>query len=233
MHYYLNDRLMTLARDERTLICYPHAQRTGGRTIRKNVFARVYGEARVYNRHYTDGAKPWHRLSERDLEGYRAWTDLSDYRDIGLRRPAVWLAVLRHPVYRAASLYHYVKDKEGHRDRDIANRSSMEDFYREASRGNPKYYRNVQTMRVCGRADAKLALDVIGRHYAGVGFTESLTPFIGALGEAMGWPTLDIKAHETDAERYDAQVTPAFRDLVLEENREDMLLFERVAAGMS
>jgi hypothetical protein len=231
MRVLLNDRLLEVARDEGTLLCYPHAQRTGGRTIRKNVFAKVFGESRVYNRHYTKDAKPWGRLKESDLAPCRAWTDLSDYRDIRLKRPCAWLAVLRHPVYRAASLYHYVRGKEGHPNRELANRTGMEDFYREASRGNPKYYRNVQTMRVCGRADARAALDLIKREYLGVGFTNSLAQFVGELGEAMGWPVLNIATKEPDEVLYGESITQSFRNIVLEENREDLILFERVAAG--
>lgn len=231
MGFFLNNRLLAQARDDAALLAYPHAQRTGGRTVRKNVFAHIYGEALVYNRHYLPGAKPWKSLSDKDLRGYCAWTDLSNYRDIGLKRPCLWLAVLRHPLYRAASLYYYVQQKEGHPDQEIAKRTNMEDFYREASGGNPKYYRNMQCMRVCGRADAHTALDLIKAKYLGVGFTNDLSSFVAALGSALGWPAIELKTMEADEKRYDEAITPRFRDMVLEENAADLALFEAVSKG--
>jgi len=231
LNFFLNDRLLPLARDETALIAYPHAQRTGGGTMRKSVFVQVYGEEHVYNRHYVPDGKPWEKLTDKQLRGYRAWTDISNYHDIGLTRPCLWLAVLRHPLYRAASLYYYVQRKEGHRDQELAKHTSMEDFYRQASKGNPKYYRNVQCMRVCGRADARRARELIKAKYLGVGFTNHLSDFVDALGGAFGWPAITLKTRDPDERRYEQTITPRFRDMVLDENREDLLLFERALAG--
>ena len=228
---FINETLRPLASRDDALIVYPHAQRTGGVTLRRRVLAQVYGEKQVYSPHYVQNAKDWDELSESDLDGYRAYVDIFNYSDKGFRRPCLFIASLRHPLYRAISIYFYVKRKEGHSQRDLANRTTMEEFYRQASDEKPKYHRNVQCMRICGRADAQYAHALIRKTYIGVGTVNAMADFVRALGAVFGWPDIPLKAVAPDAERYDQLVTPAYRDIVLDENQEDLKLFELLTSG--
>lgn len=228
--YFINEQLVPLATKPETLVVYPHAQRTGGVTLRKRVLAVVFGEQKVYNRHYTENAKKWRNLRDADLNGYRAFTDLCDYRDIGLKRPVAFIASLRHPLYRAASIYFWVKKKDGHRHQQQALTLGLEDFYRVASGEHPEYFRNVQCMRVCGEPDAGKALQTIREKYIGAGFTNQLAEFVSALCEVFSWPPIALEGKGDDSDRYDASITPGFRDIVLEENAEDLKLFEAMGA---
>jgi hypothetical protein len=231
--FFINTPLIPLARNPHTLLVYPHTPRTGGVTMRKRVLAPMYGEDKVYNRHYTPNAAKWSRLTESELQGYRAYTDLYHTGNIGLMRPCVFIATLRHPVYRAVSLYHFVRRKTTHRHHALAMELPLEEFYPRASAHAPRYYRDLQCHRIAGRADAAHALEIIHRNYIGVGLTNDLADFVRALGAIFGWPELGIESRGRDAERYDSQVTPAFRDMVLRENEHDMILYETVANGLA
>lgn len=229
--YFLNSILVPAARDTSALIVHPHTQRTGGNTIRRKVLESVYGRSRVYNDFNVGQAKKWPDLSDADLDGFRAFTGHFDFRDNGLKRPVFPIAVLRHPVYRAVSLYHFIRKKDTHRHHALALACGMEEFYRRASAETPSYFRELQCRRICSHPDARMALEFINTRYLGVAFTEHLDQFVSALGTALEWQKITVESMPPDAERYDAEVTPSFRALVLEQNAEDLALYEAVANG--
>jgi hypothetical protein len=228
---YINERLLASATRGDALFVHPHAQRTGGKTLRDRVLAAVFGAELVYGRFSVPGAKRWPRLAESDLEGFRAISDHFDFRPRRFARPCLPIALLRHPLYRAASLHGFVRKSEGHQLRALALNHDMEEFYRLGRDALPRYFRNLQCRSVCGVDDARVALDTILGHYLGVGFTEQIGAFGNALGSALGWPTLDIPARTPDAERYNDAITPGFRTMVLEDSAEDLALFEALTNG--
>lgn len=229
--YFLNSTLVPAARDAVALIVHPHTQRTGGNTIRRRVLESVYGRSRVYNDFNVAQAKKWPDLTDTDLDGFRAFTGHFDFRDNGLKRPVFPIAVLRHPVYRAVSLYHFIAKKDTHRHHELARQCGLEEFYRRASAETPGYFRELQCRRICSHPDARMALNFINTRYLGVAFTEHLDQFVSILGAALEWPKVAADSMPPDADRYDAEVTPSFRALVLEQNAEDLALYEAVANG--
>jgi hypothetical protein len=229
--YFLNSELLPAARGGDALIVHPHTQRTGGNTIRRKVLEAVYGRSRVYNDFNVRDARKWPDLTDADLEGCRAFTGHFDFRDNGLKRPVFPVAVLRHPVYRAVSLYHFIKKKDTHRHHALALQCGMEEFYRRASAETPGYFRELQCRRICSHPDARVALELVNTRYLGVAFTEHLDQFVAALGAALEWPPVPVDSMPPDAERYDSEVTPSFRALVLEQNAEDLALYEAIANG--
>ena len=193
--------------------------------------AAAFGQGRVYSRIFVKDFKPWSKLTDNDLWGYRAYTDLSDYCDLPLSRPCLPIASLRHPLYRAVSLYHFVRRKQAHEFHELAMSGNLEEFYSIGSKRNPRYFRNVQVSRICGHADARLALDYILMKYLAVGFTNHLPDFGIVLSNILGWSGIQLDQKVVDADRYDAQITPQFRDMVLSQNEEDRLLFEAMMRG--
>jgi hypothetical protein len=224
--------MIPLARNPDALIVHPHCQRTGGGTLRK-ALATVLGQERVYSRLFLAKWKRWHKLTDADLSGYLAYTDLSNYREIGLARTCLPIALLRHPLYRAVSLYDFVARTRGHVYNHLATHSSLEDFYRIASRENPRYFRNVQTSRICGRANADLALLYIRTRYLAVGFTSNLGELVRDLSGIFNWPQIEVRSKSSEESRYDSRITPRLREMVLKQNEEDLLLFEAMAKGLS
>jgi hypothetical protein len=228
---FINDRIAASASDGDSLLFYPHAQRTGGKTIIKRMLVPILGQARVYHSNYIPEPKRWHDLTDRDMRGYAAYSSMDNFAETRITRPILPIAALRDPVYRAASLYHYIRHKADHPSRQMALSLEMEEFFHRASKEKPKYYCNVQCMRICNRADADHALEVIHSSYLAVGFTGHLQQLASALSRLLGGPQIEIAPKAPDSERYDPQITPAFREMVLECNREDMALFTAMSEG--
>ena len=231
VNFFINEHLIPVARQKNVLVVHPHAQRTGGGAFRNRVLVPVFGQDRVYAKMFLPGAKRWSRLKERDLAAYRAYTDLHNFSDIGLKRPYVCIALLRDPVYRAISLYHYAQRTPDHRHHELARRCDAEDFYRRASPRDTTWFRNVQCRRICGFGSARRAVEYIQAYYIGVGFTEHLPEFVSALSQVMGWPKPEVASRGLDAARYGTEATAGFRAMVLADNAEDQRLFEILSAG--
>lgn len=229
--FFINDKLVPLTRDGNALIVHPHAQRTGGNTIRRLVLERVYGRDSVYSRMYKPEPVIWKDITDDELIGIRAFADHFDFRENKVTRPLLPIAVLRHPLYRAVSLYHFVKRKKKHKDHALAANNDLETFYTLAAEKNPRYYCNLQCRRVCNVEDARVALETLEAQFLGVGFTENLQDFVAALGALLGWPGLEVDDAEPDAGRYEFEITPSFRARVLADNSEDLVLFETMRNG--
>jgi len=231
-NFFINAKLLPRAQDPDALILHPHTQRTGGNTMRRLVFAKVYGSEHVYSRMYRKQPPVWKRVSDAELEGVRVVCDHFDFRtNPRVTRPLLPIAVIRHPLYRTVSLYHFVRRKKTHREHALARDLDLETFYEQASAKSPRYYKNLQCRRICGIDDARMALEWVDEKFLGVGYTEQLDEFVAALGQIFGWPDLDIRAAEPDAGRYEPEITPRFRERVLADNAEDMQLYERLKKG--
>jgi hypothetical protein len=230
--FFINDRLVHVARKEDLLLVFPHAQRTGGSsTMRGVILTAAYGENRIYHRFHVPLAKRWRTITDADVHGFCVYTDMTNYHRIKLQRPYVAIALLRHPVYRAASLYRFIRNKTDHALHELATRCAIEDFYPRASDINPRYFRNLQCRRICGRTDARAALEMIRSDFLAVGFTSHLAEYARALGSLLGWPDIPLATVLPDEERYASLVTPNFREMVLKDNREDLALYEAVVSG--
>jgi hypothetical protein len=228
---FINRNLIALARREDTLIVFPHAQRTGGKAFRDSVLAAAYGKDRVYSVSRGTGSKLWRDVTAEDLKGFRVYTGASNFADLDKGRPCVFLALLRHPLYRVASLYGYCRKRTDHRLYELAARLPLEDFYREASGVYPIYLRNTQCLRICGKPSAMKARRTLEEKYLGAGLSSDLGGFAKALGDALGWPPIQVDSIAPDEERYAGLITPGFRDMVLQESAEDLKLFEALSTG--
>jgi hypothetical protein len=230
-HYFINEKLLPLARDPETLLVYPHAQRTGGRTMRSKVLVGLFGEQGVYNNHYMPETKEWYDLTDEDITGFRAYTDIFNYSEPKFLRPFVLIGTLRNPIYRAVSFYFYVRGRTKHTQHALANQTTMEEYFRQGSALKAKYHSNVQCMRICGRPDADFAIDLIRSRYVGLCLTNRIGTFVAALGERLGWPPLNIQTVAPDEDRYAKLITPEYREMVLALNTEDQKLYEALTEG--
>ena len=118
-----------------------------------------------------------------------------------LPQPAVYFTVLRDPVERVASLYHYIRSRPGHHLYDAIERQRMSvaDFVRsgisvEADNGQTRLLAGPDgrslpfgtcTTELLERARANLA-----RHFAVVGLTERFDETLLLLRDAFGWRRL-------------------------------------------
>ncbi len=229
---FINRKLVDAARRDDALIVFPHAQRTGGKALRDQVLGAAYGAERIYSASRGTGAKNWQDVSAAELAPFRVFTGPSNFADLDKGRTNIFVGLLRHPLYRAVSLYFYCRKHAHHTLNEIATRCSLQDFYAEASRVQPAYFRNTQCLRLCGSANAEKARAVIAAKYLGIGFTADVDAFGNALGAVLGWPPVHLNPAPDDTARYDALVTPKFRDRVLRESGEDLALYEGMASGL-
>lgn len=230
--YWINDALRSRISDKNLLLVHPHAQRTGGGAFRRRVFVPAFGEEQIYHRHFVPGAmdtgkpKPWHSLTATDLENYRAYSDLSNYRATDIGRPCLGVTMLRQPLYRGVSLYHFIQRQNGHRHQELAKNSSIEEFYRIAPDTHPSYYKNLQCRRICNREDANAALDMIEKNFIAIGLTEHLAEFASALCDLFGWAPVELRGADADADRYEPALTPSLREMLEKQNSQDIKLFD-------
>jgi len=228
---FINPALADLARREDTLIVFPHTQRTGGKTLRDAVLCAVYGEGRVYSASLGTGPKAWKDVTKADLDGFRVYTGPSNFADLDKGRPTVFVGLVRHPLYRAISLYRYCRKRATHPLHELAQRCSLEQFFPEAMRANAPYFCNTQCLRLCGSPNAHRAQQTILQKYAGIGFTADIGAFATALGTELGWPRIVLSSLPAEEERYDRQVSAKLREIVLAENKEDLKIYDWMAAG--
>jgi hypothetical protein len=228
---FINSALIDPALRDDSLIVFPHTQRTGGKALRDLVLCEVYGPDRVYSASRGTGDKTWQDVTGIDLAAFKVFTGPSNFADLEKGRPTVFISLVRHPLYRAVSIYHYCRKRAGHKLHEIANRCTLEDFYPEASRINPAYMRNTQCVRICGVPDAGIAREAVREKYLGLGFTADIGAFGSRLGEVLNWERRISVPLSPGDERYDAQITARFRDRVLDESRQDLKLYEWAAAG--
>ena len=229
--WFINEKLKARAGDPDALIVHPHTQRTGGNTLRRLVFAQVFGADKIYSRQFRTNPVIWKDATDATVEGARVYSDHFDFRPNKVTRPLLPIAVLRHPLYRAVSIYHFVRRKATHKDHALAMEHDLETFYIRASQRNPRYYVNLQCRRVCNVMDARVALETLQAEYLAVGFTEELRELVQALSHLFGWPKVEIASEQPDSERYDSQVTPLLRERVLADNAQDLLLYETMRNG--
>lgn len=232
--FIFNDSIIdSLVDDRNSLLAFFHAQRTGGSNF-KSMLRSAYGDASVYSQQTVAEYAHWKLLSEADLAGYKVFAGHSDYvkktefsRRIGL------FSILRDPLYRAASLHAYCRSKEGHALQSLALSNNMLSFYREGVKLKPSYFSNVQCKRICGVADADLAIAHIDSYYAAVGFTERLQEFTRFLIERFGWGCEALSESTPDALRYRGMICDDFKEIVYLSNVEDVKLFDLVSRRIS
>ncbi len=229
---FINTGLIETARRDDVLVVFPHTQRTGGKVLRDKVLAAGFGRERIYSASLGTGTKKWTQVKPADLEGFRVFTANFDYRDLDKRRPCVFVGQLRDPIYRAVSLYFYCQRRDGHKLQKLALRTGLEEFYRTASRTLPRYFRNVQCTRLCGKPDAYEAAKTIAKRYLGIGFMRDVAAFGNALGEIFDWTSIPVKRADPDENRYDPLISDGFRELVLQDNTEDQKLYKWAMSGI-
>jgi hypothetical protein len=223
---FINKHMIPLVKHDDSLIFYPHSQRTGGRTVRNKILQKVFNPNQVYFRKNGPYNKKWLEVTKEDLQGFRVYTGTSNYSNIALSRTCLPIAVLRHPFYRAISLYSFVKHREDHRYHEQAQLYSPEEFSRFMAETSPKYFCNVQCLRICGKPDATEALKTIHDYFLAVGFTDYLSEFATALCDLFGWPAMSIDKMPPDVERYKNRLSADFCDVIANTNSEDIKLFE-------
>lgn len=231
---FLNKAVIKRANDPNALFVFLHSQRTGGSNTQRWL-RRLFGDDKVYSSQLVDDFVHWENLRDlAPLAGYRAFCGFSRYArpDAG-GRPLVYISNVRHPFYRAVSIYGMSRHHTTHFLHPFAIAHSFEDFYRLGSAEKPGYFHNLACVRIGGAPDAEAAIETMRRDFALVASTNQLHEGTAALLGALGWDAKPMAAggaprDEINYRRWDESPV---RDEIMANNEEDLKLFAFVTAN--
>jgi hypothetical protein len=211
------------------LIVFFHAQRTAGSTL-KDIFKAEYGEKKVYYQRTVENFKRWRDLTEKDLAGFWVYGahDNFCFPQKTLKRPRFYLSIVREPIERAVSLYHYLKTRPEHKLHELAMTKDLATFYREAIKIAPDYVSNVQVLRICGKKNFETARKIIEEHFSLVAPFERIDEAVICLEQFFDFKkkgSFEKKAPKIALnDNLDWETLKIIRDI----NEEDLKLYEFV-----
>jgi hypothetical protein len=221
-------------------LVFLHIPKTAGSTLSR-MLNRFYPPQRI------------HTLKTPDIAGaiaeFRGWPDerrhavalLKGHQPFGLHAllapGARYITVLRHPVPRIISHYHYLRNNPGHFMHERLVKSGLDvasyagsGLFPELDNGQTRQIAAVPDDRPATRADLARALDHIDRHFAWVGITERFDESLVGLAARMRWLDVTYRKHEVGQgwrrESVDAATTRAIEAA----NALDLALYDRVLA---
>lgn len=141
-----------------------HAQRTAGTTI-KAAFQQEFGKEKCLYQRTSDEFCDWKKLDGEVLKKYRIYAGHYNYAPKEMDCNPLIFSVIRDPVDRAISLYHYLKTRPEHKLHELAVSEDILTFYKRAIEIAPDYVSNTQTLRVSGTRYFEEARRVIENSY--------------------------------------------------------------------
>jgi hypothetical protein len=234
--------------DEGRPVClFLHLPKAGGTTLGEF----VYNECRAGSDAQSDGLLsdgvlflPYGFLKEQSLAVPQYARDLLGRDDLravvghfwyGLhehvRGPWTYITLLRHPVERVLSLYHFLKLEE---TMSVADFAASPPF-READ--------NDQTRRIagidpeiggCTPAMLDIAKEHLRRDFAVAGVVERFDDTLALLRKRLGWNrgTVSYPRNVNDSRPAAESLPPAVVDAILAHNQLDLALWQFVSQGM-
>jgi hypothetical protein len=231
-------------------IIFLHLGKTAGWTLNRVLNRNLSPAIRIGNPPNT----PHGFLSEEPIRTFASWPLerreryrlVSAHMVFGLHRhvprPAAYLSLLRKPVARAISGYHRVLETPSHRLHDTVagGGMSMEDYL---TSGISLEVDNSQTRAIAGDVDTpfgacspamlETAMRNIEERFPVVGLTERFDELLLLLKRTFGWSNLYyVRANVTAKKPAREKVPPETVEMIKEQNRFDLELYDFVAARL-
>lgn len=224
-------RLAVVLRPMDAQIVFIHIEKTAGTSLRA-LLDRVYGREQVV----------WRGRDLRSRRG-RTFASLKDCRVVGghltvadfrsAKRPLLFLSVVRDPVSRAVSLFHYFAEHAPEKDRHMWRWKGLRpESMLETIEEVPAFRRaisNRQCWRLSGKASFESAKQELKTRNILVGDFDHLEEFGARLCALLAWPEIPLCRHNR-APRPDYEsgilAEPGLSARLLELNREDQQLYE-------
>lgn len=212
-------------------LVYIHCEKSAG-TSQRSLFVKNYGREKIFwhgldHKKYPDG-------SYKDIENYLIFGGHISYLDLtSISNRCLFTSVIREPISRAVSLYHYFCENapEEQRLQWIEKGLDKTSMLRTIEKvpGFRKQITNMQCYRLSGKKDFDMTREILSTDNFLVGHFGNLEAFNARLGEILDWKHTSLGQHNT-AKRSDYQSEilsePHLRDLILELNQEDAKLYE-------
>lgn len=214
-----------------SLLVFLHAQRTGGSDLQRWM-QKTIPDQQTYTYRTRRDYVHWSKLTDYSvLDGVRLVGGFCDYKVSPKDRPAVFLSNVRHPFFRNVSLYEMSRRDHEHFLHGLASQVSFEEFYTRGSAERPEYFNDLCTRRIAGVPDFQQAIEVIASDFGLVSCTHELAGASATLAKVLGWGIEAMPSRQLDADRYSAFLNSPMRTTIMENNPQDMMLFEYVASS--
>jgi hypothetical protein len=233
-------------------LVFLHIPKTGGKTL-EHVLRRQYGSEALYRvkGDYDAAVSRLKRLDGATRSGLRV---IHGHMPFGiheeLEEPAVYTAMLRHPVDRVISHYHYAQRKEGHYLREAArSEPSLKRYVETGAGGRTVELDNGQTRALSGERPSEIELggctpelleaakSNLAKHFGAVGVVERFDESLVVMREAFGWRApIYVRQNTSGRRRGRGDLDAATRRAIEKRNELDLELYgyatERLAKRM-
>jgi hypothetical protein len=181
--------------DVAPVVIFLHAPKTGGTTLVR-IIERQYAPGSVLNLYDSSYGEELAAYPSEEIDRVRA---IAGHFYFGahafISRPSVYITLLRDPVERVISHYHFVRRSPGHYLYDAANELSLSDFVVACGADEPN---NDQTRLLAGRYQAEetppnaddmlaAARSNLREHVVVVGITEEFDRSLLLMRCTFGW----------------------------------------------
>lgn len=220
-----NVRIPSIKEVQGRPLVFFHAQRTAGTTI-KSAFQDEFGKEKCLYQRTSDEFCDWKKLDGDVLKKYRIYAGHHNYAPKDLECNPLIFSVIRDPVDRAISLYHYLKGRPEHKLHELAVNEDILSFYKEAIAIAPGYVSNTQILRVSGGYDFEDAKKTIENNYFFIAPFEKILDIFdvfvcyGLIGKRR------VPASSASKKKDPAFYDPVFRDFIKKTNLLDFTLYE-------
>lgn len=202
-----------------------HAQRTAGTTI-KAAFQQEFGKENCLYQRTSDEFCDWRKLGGEVLNKYRIYAGHYNYAPKEMDSNPLIFSVIRDPVDRAISLYHYLKTRPEHKLHELAVNHEILTFYHKAIKIAPAYVSNTQTLRVSGATNFQLAKEFIENKYFFIAPFEYLEAIFNVFKHFGFLSNSNIPKVKMENKKNESYYDPDFSDYIKSINSEDYLLYE-------
>lgn len=214
-----------------------HLPKTGGVTLDR-ILGRNYRRREIWRDSsggMAEASACFGRLPKDKRAQYRL---LMGHLSFGIHelvsRPTTYFTVVREPVARVTSGYHYIRRTPRHPHYELARAVSLEEMVRS---GRWPAADNQQARAIandwstpfgeCGEETLGIALKNVEEHFAVVGLTERFDESLLLLGQAFGWRKLQYVPLNT-ARRTEGGVDRAAARVIEDLNGVDRELYARL-----
>jgi hypothetical protein len=202
-------------------LIFVHIPKTGGATLR-SILLRNYPRSTVYRSAPSVLPDPA-EFSEQDRARIRVYEGHMPFGlHTRLSEPATYITLVRDPVERAISRYHYILERPEHPQyQKVRAYRDLKEFSCDAP--------NEQVMLLAGprqrgvvASEARLeeAKENLRRHFAVVGLTEQFDETLLLLKRRFGWRYVLYRRHNVTGSRPTIDELPAETRAVLEERNQ-------------
>ncbi|MGA8261513.1 MAG: hypothetical protein WB783_14970 [Arenicellales bacterium] len=227
-------------------VFFLHLPKTGGTTMRR-VLDREYRNARRYEIG-EDVTGDIRAFRTRQWDTHNAPRLVQGHMSYGLHRfvpgPATYVTLLREPLRRALSDYHYVTSTPGHPIHGHVKDMGLVEYFEsgitgQLSNGQVRLLSGdhlpddpgVPSNRAMGRADLELALEHLQEGFAAVGVQERFDETLLLFHRRLGWQwPFYVRENVTSRSYRQEEVPGADLERISELNLLDTELYETVRA---